>query len=127
WIVETGASYVMGVPTHAMDLLGELRRRDKPQSTEGGLGRVKVFYMAGSPIPREVAQAFLDRGVTPQNVYGMSEHGSHQYTLPTDPAETIVATSGRACGGCEISRCDQANPDIGVPQGAVGEIGGRWA
>src|SRR5712671_8194127 len=27
WILETGASYVMGVPTHAMDILGEMRRR----------------------------------------------------------------------------------------------------
>src|SRR5205814_5579458 len=79
WIIQTGATYVMGVPTHAMDILGELRRRNMD-----GLGAVTVFYMAGSPIPREVAQAFLDRGVTPQNVYGMSENSSHQYTLPTD-------------------------------------------
>src|SRR5439155_12935441 len=27
WILETGATYVMGVPTHAMDILGELRAR----------------------------------------------------------------------------------------------------
>ena len=27
WIVETGATYVMGVPTHAMDVLAEARRR----------------------------------------------------------------------------------------------------
>ena len=27
WIIETGASYVMGVPTHAIDILGEMRRR----------------------------------------------------------------------------------------------------
>ena len=27
WILETGASYVMGVPTHAIDILGEMRRR----------------------------------------------------------------------------------------------------
>src|SRR5207253_2746461 len=27
WILETGATYVMGVPTHAMDILTELRRR----------------------------------------------------------------------------------------------------
>ena len=79
WIIETGATYVMGVPTHAMDILAELRRRDLDR-----LGEVKTFYMAGSLIPREVAQAFLDRGVIPQNVYGMSENGSHQYTLPSD-------------------------------------------
>src|SRR6266851_1756998 len=71
WIIESGATYVMGVPTHAMDILGELRRRglDKPDGEK--LGAVKTFYMAGSPIPREVAQAFLDRGVIPQNEKGL--------------------------------------------------------
>jgi acyl-CoA synthetase len=122
WILETGASYVMGVPTHAMDILGELRGRPVD-----GLGRVKVFYMAGSPIPREVAQAFLDRGVTPQNVYGMSENSSHQYTLPSDPPGTIVATCGKACRAYEIRLWDQEKPDIEVPAGEIGEIGGRGA
>jgi acyl-CoA synthetase len=78
-------------------------------------------------IPREVAQAFLDRGVTPQNVYGMSENSSHQYTLPSDSRETIVATCGRACAAYEIRLFDPENPDIEMPQGAVGEIGGRGA
>jgi acyl-CoA synthetase len=122
WIVATGATYVMGVPTHAMDILGEMRRRG-----EAWLGAVTVFYMAGAPIPREVAQAFLDRGVTPQNVYGMTENGSHNYTLPGDPAETIVATCGRACAAYEIRIWDPDNPDIEAPPGAVGEIGGRGA
>ena len=122
WILETGASYVMGVPTHAMDILGELRRRGTD-----GLGRVKVFYMAGSPIPREVAQAFLDRGVTPQNVYGMSENSSHQYTLPSDPPETIVATCGKACRAYQIRLWDQENPDLEVAPGEIGEIAGRGA
>ncbi|HEV2189723.1 MAG TPA: class I adenylate-forming enzyme family protein [Stellaceae bacterium] len=122
WIVETGATYVMGVPTHAMDILGEMRRRGLTK-----LGRVKTFYMAGSPIPREVAQAFLDRGVTPQNVYGMSENSSHQYTLPSDSPETIVATCGKACAAYEIRLWDQENPDHEVAPGEVGEIGGRGA
>jgi len=122
WIVETGATYVMGVPTHAMDILAELRRRGLDR-----LGQVKTFYMAGSVIPREVAQAFLDRGVTPQNVYGMSENSSHQYTLPSDSPQTIVATCGRACAAYEIRLWDQENPDIEVLPGAVGEIGGRGA
>ena len=122
WIVETGATYVMGVPTHAMDILAELRRRGLDR-----LGEVKTFYMAGSVIPREVAQAFMDRGVIPQNVYGMSENGSHQYTLPSDSPETIVATCGRACAAYEIRLWDQDNPDIEVAPGQVGEIGGRGA
>lgn len=122
WIVATGATYVMGVPTHAMDVLAEMRRRGVER-----LGRVKVFYMAGATIPREVARAFLDRGVVPQNVYGMSENGSHQYTLPGDPAETIVATCGRACRAYEIRIWDQDNPDIEAAPGQIGEIGGRGA
>ncbi|HWD57950.1 MAG TPA: long-chain fatty acid--CoA ligase, partial [Stellaceae bacterium] len=122
WIVATGASYVMGVPTHGMDILAEMRRRDLHR-----LGQVKTFYMAGSVIPREVAQAFLDRGVTPQNVYGMSENSSHQYTLPSDRPETIVATCGKACAAYEIRLFDPENPDIEVAPGAVGEIGGRGA
>jgi len=122
WILETGASYVMGVPTHAMDILGEMRRRGLDR-----LGAVKTFYMAGAPIPREVAQAFLDRGVIPQNVYGMSENSSHQYTLPTDAPETIVATCGKACRAYEIRLFDQENPDVEVMPGEIGEIGGRGA
>jgi acyl-CoA synthetase len=122
WIVETGATYVMGVPTHAMDILAELRRRGLDR-----LGMVKTFYMAGSAIPREVAQAFLDRGVIPQNVYGMSENSSHQYTLPSDSPQTIVATCGRSCAAYEVRLWDQENPDIEVAPGAVGEIGGRGA
>src|SRR4029077_13743266 len=47
WIVETGATYVMGVPTHAMDILAEMRRRGLDR-----LGQVNTFYMAGSVIPR---------------------------------------------------------------------------
>ena len=122
WIAETGASYVMGVPTHAMDILAEMRRRGLTR-----LGAVKTFYMAGATIPREVAQAFLDRGITPQNVYGMSENSSHQYTLPSDRPETIVGTCGKACAAYEIRLFDQENADIEVPPGAVGEIGGRGA
>jgi acyl-CoA synthetase len=122
WIIETGASYVMGVPTHAMDILDEARRRRLDR-----LGSVRVFYMAGSPIPHETAQAFLDRGVVPQNVYGMTENGSHQYTLPNDDPQTIVETCGRACRAYEIRIWDKDNPDIEAPAGVVGEIGGRGA
>jgi acyl-CoA synthetase len=122
WITETGATYVMGVPTHAMDILAELRRRKLDR-----LGAVNVFYMAGSPIPRETAQAFLDLGVLPQNVYGMTENGSHQYTLPSDDPRTIVETCGRACHAYEIRIWDKENPDVEAQPGEVGEIGGRGA
>lgn len=120
WIEQVGATYVMGVPTHAMDILAEMKRRGMER-----LGKVKVFYMAGAAIPSETAQAFLNRDILPQNVYGMTENGSHQYTLPSDDAETIVGTCGRACDAYEIRIWDQENPDLEVAPGAIGEIGGR--
>ena len=120
WIIESQGTYVMGVPTHAMDILEDFRRRGLT-----AMGKVTSFYMAGSPIPREVAEQFLRIGVKPQNVYGMTENGSHQYTLPSDPTNTIVATCGRAAQGYEVRIFDAEHPDNEVAQGQVGEIGGR--
>ncbi len=120
WVVACGATYVMGVPTHAMDMLEAMRQRGMAR-----LGAVKIFYMAGAPIPRETAQEFLARGITPQNIYGMTENGSHQYTLPDDDEATIVATCGRACRGYEIRIFKADDPDKAAAPDEVGEIGGR--
>jgi acyl-CoA synthetase len=120
WIRETGATYVMGVPTHAIDLLAEMNRRGVRQ-----LGQVKVFYLAGAPIPSEVARRLLALGARPQNVYGMTENGSHQYTRPGDPVEVVTGTCGKACSGYEVRLWDPENPDLEAAPGEVGEIGGR--
>jgi acyl-CoA synthetase len=120
WILQSGATYVMGVPTHAIDLLQEI---DKRGLTE--LGAVKVFYMAGAPIPTEVARRLMALGAKPQNVYGMTENGSHQYTQPVDPVEVITTTCGKPCFGYEVRLWNQDNPDLEAGPGEVGEIGGR--
>jgi len=122
WILESGATYVMGVPTHAIDILAEAKRRSL-----ASLGAVKLFYMAGAPIPREVAQTFLAMGITPQNIYGMTENGSHQYTRPDDDAVTIVETCGRPAHGFECAIFDAENADKRLPAGHVGEIATRGA
>ena len=122
WAVETGATYLLGVPTHAMDLLAEQKRRGAET-----LGSVKVFFMGGSPIPRSLAESYLAQGVTPQNVYGMTENSAHQYTHPDDDTETICATTGRGGPSYEVRIFDQAERDREVPPGTVGEIGGRGA
>lgn len=119
-IEQTGATYVMGVPTHAMDLLRAIDARGY-----GGLGQVSVFYMAGAPIPRNIATRFLQLGVTPQNVYGMTENGSHQFTRPGDDPDTITSTCGKSCYGYEVKLWDQNDSDMEAAPGDVGEIGGR--
>jgi len=120
WTQNTGATYVMGVPTHAIDLLQEVDKRGLTR-----LGQVKCFYMTGAPIPAETVGRLLSLGVKPQNVYGMTENGSHQYTKPTDPMEVITRTCGRSCNGYEIRLWKQDNPDAEVAPGEIGEIGGR--
>jgi len=122
WIVETQATYVLGVPTHAMDILAEQRRREIPR-----LGKVEIFYMAGSPIPEVVAQAFVDQGIAPQNIYGMTECSSHQYTHPDDSKEVWISTCGRGGPAYEVRIWDPENPDRELPQGQSGNIGGRGA
>lgn len=120
WIEETGATYVMGVPTHAMDLLHELGKRGAKR-----LGAVKVFYMAGAPIPTETARRLMALGAKPQNVYGMTECGSHQYTKPADPMDVITSTCGKSCAGYEVRLWQPDNPDLEALPGEVGEIAGR--
>lgn len=122
WIVDTGATYVMGVPTHAMDVLQAQKKRGLER-----LGAVEVFYMAGAPIPAVVAEAFIRQGITPQNVYGMTENSSHQYTHPQDAPETWATTCGRGGRGYEVAIFDTENPDVMLPPGRNGQIGGRGA
>lgn len=122
WILETKPTYIMGVPTHAMDTLAEMRKRGLEK-----MGTVKVFYMAGAPIPPATAQSFVEMGVTPQNVYGMTENSSHHYTWPDDPQVTICESCGRGGKAYRLKVFDPENPDIEIPQGEVGHIAGKGA
>lgn len=122
WIIETGATYVLGVPTHAMDILAEQKACGLKT-----MGAVRVFYMAGAPIPEVVARAFVDLGITPQNIYGMTENSSHQYTHPDDPKDIWISTCGRGGPGYEVRIWDPEDRDRELPVGQTGEIGGRGA
>lgn len=122
WILENEASYVMGVPTHAMDIL-------KAQRDAGikRLSSVRVFYLAGAAIPRSLAEAFIKQGIKPQSVYGMTENSSHHYTHPHDDIETLVTTCGRGGEAYKVKIWSVENKDEEVPMGKVGEIGGKGA
>ena len=121
-ILETGTSFLVGVPAHAIDLLTEMRARGLK-----GLGRLKGFRISGAAAPREVVAGLIAQGVIPQSGYGMTETCSHQYTMPNDDAKLIVETSGRACPGYELRIFKTDDPDTPAAPGEIGQIGGRGA
>ena len=121
-LCETGASFVFGVPAHAIDLLAEIE-----QTGAAGLDRVRGFRISGAAAPPQIIKRLLDHGITPQSGYGMTEACSHHYTLPDDPAERIAETSGHVCPGYEIEIFDVDDADRPVPSGEIGQVGGRGA
>jgi len=121
-LVETGTTYLVGVPTHAHDLLAEMRARGLDR-----LGCVAGFRISGAALPAQVVAELLRLGVTPQSGYGMTETNAHQYTLPGDDAALIMETSGRACAGYEIRIWHRDDADVEMPIGEIGQIGGRGA
>ena len=121
-VIDTGASFLVGVPTHAIDLLRELRERGLK-----GIGRLSGFRISGAAAPREVVAQLIANGVMPQSGYGMTETCSHQYTLPTDDAALIIETCGKACPGYELKIWQKDDPDVEAATGEIGQIGGRGA
>jgi acyl-CoA synthetase len=119
-IVETGARYLVGVPTHAIDLLAQL-------GDSAGLGGVEVFQLAGSPVPTKLAESLLSRGVIIQNCFGMTENCSFMYTRGTDSVSVITGSCGRCCDGMEASVWNSDNVDEPVRDGEIGELGVRGA
>jgi acyl-CoA synthetase len=121
-VIEINATFLLGVPTHALDLLAEMRRRGM-----SSLGRVKAFEIGGSAVPPALVNSLLEIGVVTQNAFGMTENHSFQYTRPDDPPETIASSCGRPAEGMEIKLWQEANPNIEVAPGEIGELGVRGA
>ncbi|HVR32633.1 MAG TPA: class I adenylate-forming enzyme family protein [Acidimicrobiia bacterium] len=118
---STGATFVVGVPTHAIDLVAELDAGADPVTT------VRGFRLSGASGSRDVVSSLLGHGILPQSGYGMTEGGSHHYTLPTDDIRTVTETSGRACSGFEVRVFDPQDPTRALGTGEEGHIGCRGA
>jgi acyl-CoA synthetase (AMP-forming)/AMP-acid ligase II len=119
---ETGANFLFGVPTHAIDLLTEMRARGAERPPE-----IRGFRVSGAAAPPQVIKELMSRGIVVQSGYGMTETCSHQYTLPDDPPERIAETCGRACEGFEVRIWRRDDPDAEAAPGEIGQIGGRGA
>jgi acyl-CoA synthetase len=121
-LVETGTTFLVGVPTHAVDLLAEMKARSL-----SGIGRLRGFRISGAAAPAELIADLLDHGIVPQSGYGMTETCSHQYTLPNDDPKLIAESCGKSCPGFEIRIFDREDPNRELPAREVGHIGGRGA
>jgi acyl-CoA synthetase len=121
-VVETGATFLLGVPTHALDLLAEVRRRNMKT-----LGKVTAFEIGGSAVPPTLVSGLFEIGVMTQNAFGMTENHSFLYTRPNDTPEVIASTCGKPANGMETKLWRESSPDEELPAGEVGELGVRGA
>lgn len=121
-LTETNVEYLIGVPTHAIDIIAELKRRGMTR-----LGKVRAFRVSGAASPPHIMHELISLGVEPQSGYGMTENNSHQYTRPGDDPALIAGTCGRACEGYEIRIFDPENPTRELPPGQTGLVAGRGA
>ncbi len=121
-LAEIGATYIVGVPTHAIDLIEDLRKRGKQR-----LGKVRAFRVSGAACPPHVMHDLVALGIEPQSGYGMTENNSHQYTRPGDAVELVAGSCGRACEGYEVGIFDSNHRDRRLEIGESGLVGGRGA
>lgn len=121
-LIETGATFLVGVPTHAIDLLAEVKARNL-----SGIGKLQGFRISGAQAPQELVAELIARGIIPQSGYGMTETCSHQYTRPDDDPRLIVESCGCSCPGYEIRIFDREDPNRELKAGDIGQIGGRGA
>lgn len=121
-VIATGTTFLVGVPTHAIDLLAEIRKRG-----ETSVGALRGFRISGAAAPQAVVADLLAHGVTPQSGYGMTEACSTHYTLPDDPPALITGSSGRCAPGYEVRIFARDDADRELPAGEIGQIGGRGA
>ena len=121
-LLGTGATFIYGVPAHAIDLLKELRNAGT-QTFE----KITGFRISGAQAPGNVVAELLEYGIMPQTGYGMTEAHSHNYTLPGDAPGRIIGTAGRACPGYGIKIWSLENKDVELGIGEIGQIGGKGA
>jgi acyl-CoA synthetase len=121
-VIATKTTFLVGVPTHAIDLLTEIKARGETR-----VGVLRGFRISGAAAPRKVVADLLAHGVTPQSGYGMTEACSTHYTLPADDPELITGSSGRCAPGYEVRVFSRDDPEKELPPGEVGQIGGRGA
>jgi acyl-CoA synthetase (AMP-forming)/AMP-acid ligase II len=119
-LAAANVDYLVGVPTHAMDLLEELTSRGIEK-----YDRLACFRISAAACPEHVAGGLFDLGVPVQKGYGMTETNGHQHGLPGDTRDKVTGTSGVCCPDYELRIFQPDDPDRPVPSGESGLVGGK--
>jgi acyl-CoA synthetase len=113
-------TYLVGVPTHAMDFLAELESRGVDS-----YDRLESFRVSAAACPEHISGALYDLGIPVQKGYGMTETNGHQHGLPGDGRDRVTDTSGVCCAGYELGIFDPDDPNRQLAVGEPGLVGGR--
>ena len=117
---ENNVTYLVGVPTHAMDFLSELDSRGI-----SSYDQLDSFRVSAAACPEHISGALYDLGIPVQKGYGMTETNGHQHGLPGDSRHRVTNTSGVCCDGYELGIFDPDDPDRELPVGDPGLVAGK--
>jgi fatty-acyl-CoA synthase len=113
-IEEKSVTIIMGVPT----IHDAIRKHPLFESAE--FKSVRWFYSGGAPCPKELIEAFLDRGLPFGQGMGMTETSPTIFMLSKEDYKRKIGSIGKPVMFCEIALVDDNGNQ--VPQGEVGEL-----
>ncbi|MEK9644739.1 MAG: class I adenylate-forming enzyme family protein [Alphaproteobacteria bacterium] len=119
-LAAANVDYLVGVPTHAMDLLEELKGRGIET-----YDRLASFRVSAAACPEHVAGGLYDMGIPVQKGYGMTETNGHQHGLPGDTRAQVTGTSGVCCPDYALAVFDPDDPERILQTGESGLVGGK--
>lgn len=105
---------VMGVPSIHQALY------HSPNFTTANLSSVRWFYSGGAPCPRELIQAFFDKGFLFGQGFGLTETSPTIFMLSREDAKRKMGSIGKPAFFCEFKLVDDDGNE--VKSGEVGHL-----
>lgn len=100
------------------DLLDALAQADRWPSVD--LSRIRFVLTGGAPVPERLIRAYLERGVTLLQGYGLSEAGPLALLLDAEQALAKIGSAGKPPLFVDVRITDAAGAD--VAPGHTGEL-----
>ncbi|MBA2175904.1 o-succinylbenzoate--CoA ligase [Halobacillus locisalis] len=114
WIEQYQITVVMGVPTIHNSI------RQSPSFEKADFKSVRWFYSGGAPCPKELIQAYLDRGLRFGQGFGMTETAPTVFMIAKEDCERKAGSIGKPVTFCDV----RLMKEDGTPAqpGEVGEL-----